>query len=196
MRIASLMRLKTSLTPFVLLEFEDHRPLYDWFLDQLDSLSHPQQIEFARLNLTYTIMSKRKLLELVTAKLVDGWDDPRMPTLVVLKRRGFTPQAIRSFCERIGVTKQDSIVEMGFLEECVREDLNSTAPRAMAILKPLRIMITNFPEDKVEKLDAPNHPNDPNMGSRELPFAREIYIEQDDFMENPPKKFFRFNSWW
>jgi len=173
------------------LEFEDHRPLYDWFLDQLKTLSHPQQIEFARLNLTYTIMSKRKLLELVTEKLVNNWDDPRMPTLVGLKRRGFTPQAIRNFCERIGVTKQESIVEMSFLEECVREDLNLTAPRVMAVLKPLRVIITNFPEDQIEKLNAPYHPNDPNMGSRDLPFAREIYIEQDDFLENPPKGFFR-----
>jgi len=173
------------------LEFEDHRPLYDWFLDQLKTLSHPKQIEFARLNLTYTIMSKRKLLELVTEKLVNNWDDPRMPTLVGLKRRGFTPQAIRNFCERIGVTKQESIVEMSFLEECVREDLNLTAPRVMAVLKPLRVIITNFPGDQVEKLNAPYHPTNPDMGSRELPFGREIYIEQDDFLENPPKGFFR-----
>ena len=175
------------------LEFEDHRPLYDWFLDQLKPLPHPQQIEFARLNLTYTVMSKRKLLELVTTKLVNAWDDPRMPTLVGLKRRGFTPKAIRHFCERIGVTKQESIVEMGFLEECVREDLNLTTPRVMAVLKPLRIIITNFPTDKVEKLNAPYHPNIPDMGSREVPFAREIYIEQDDFLENPPKGFFRLS---
>ena len=175
------------------LEFEDHRHLYDWFLDQLKPLPHPQQIEFARLNLTYTVMSKRKLLELVTTKLVNGWDDPRMPTLVGLKRRGFTPKAIRHFCERIGVTKQESIVEMGFLEECVREDLNLTTPRVMAVLKPLRIIITNFPTDKVEKLNAPYHPNIPDMGSREVPFAREIYIEQDDFLENPPKGFFRLS---
>ncbi|MEI8054765.1 MAG: glutamine--tRNA ligase/YqeY domain fusion protein [bacterium] len=173
------------------LEFEDHRPLYDWFLDQLKTLAHPQQIEFARLNLTYTIMSKRKLLELVEEKLVNNWDDPRMPTLVGLRRRGFTPQAIRNFCERIGVTKQESIVEMSFLEECVREDLNLITPRVMAVLKPLRIIITNFPEDKLENLNAPYHPNDPSMGARELPFTREIYIEQDDFLENPPKGFFR-----
>ncbi|EKE01672.1 MAG: hypothetical protein ACD_21C00075G0001 [uncultured bacterium] len=173
------------------LEFEDHRPLYDWFLDQLQTPSHPQQIEFARLNLTYTIMSKRKLLELVEEKLVNGWDDPRMPTLVGLRRRGFTSQAIRNFCERIGVTKQESIVEMSFFEECVREDLNLITPRVMAVLKPLRVVITNFPEDKVENLEAPYHPNDTAMGSRELPFAREIYIEQDDFLENPPKGFFR-----
>jgi glutaminyl-tRNA synthetase len=136
-------------------------------------------------------MSKRKLLELVTEKLVNNWDDPRMPTLVGLKRRGFTPQAIRNFCERIGVTKQESIVEMSFLEECVREDLNLTAPRVMAVLKPLRVIITNFPGDQVEKLNAPYHPTNPDMGSRELPFGREIYIEQDDFLENPPKGFFR-----
>jgi glutaminyl-tRNA synthetase len=173
------------------LEFEDHRPLYDWFLEQLQTLAHPQQIEFARLNLTYTIMSKRKLLELVEEKLVNGWDDPRMPTLVGLRRRGVTPQAIRNFCERIGVTKQESIVEMSFLEECVREDLNLITPRVMAVLKPLRIIITNFPEDQLENLNAPYHPNDLSMGARELPFAREIYIEQDDFLENPPKEFFR-----
>jgi glutaminyl-tRNA synthetase len=175
------------------LEFEDHRPLYDWFLNQLETLPHPQQIEFARLNLTYTIMSKRKLLELIEEKLIDNWDDPRMPTLVGLKRRGFTPQAIRNFCERIGVTKQESIVEMSFLEECVREDLNLIAPRVMAVLKPLRIVITNFDENKVENLNAPYHPNNPNMGSRDLPFTREIYIEQDDFLENPPKGFFRLS---
>jgi glutaminyl-tRNA synthetase len=173
------------------LEFEDHRPLYDWFLDQIETLPHPQQIEFARLNLTYTMMSKRKLLELVDAKLVDGWDDPRLPTLVGLKRRGFTPKAIRNFCDRIGVTKQDSIVEMGFLEECVREDLNLITPRVMAVLKPLKVVITNYPEDKIDELDAPYHPKDPTMGSRELPFTREIYIEQNDFLEDPPKKFFR-----
>ena len=174
------------------LEFEDHRPLYDWFLEQLKT-PHPQQIEFARLNLTYTVMSKRKLLELVTAKLVTGWDDPRLPTLVGLKRRGFTPQAIRNFCERIGVTKQESTIEMSFLEECVREDLNLSTPRVMAVLKPLRIVITNFPENKVDILNAPYHPNDPSMGTREVPFAREIYIEQDDFLSNPPKKFFRLS---
>ena len=173
------------------LEFEDHRPLYDWFLNQLPQLQHPQQIEFARLNLTYTIMSKRKLLELVENQLVAGWDDPRMPTLVGIRRRGFTAAAMRNFCERIGVTKQESVVDMGFLEECVREDLNATAPRAMAILKPLRLVITNYPEEQTEYLEAPNHPSDTTMGSRQLPFAREIYIEQDDFMEEPPKGFFR-----
>lgn len=173
------------------LEFEDHRPLYDWFLDQLKELPHPQQIEFARLNLSYTITSKRKLLELVESNLVNGWDDPRMPTLAGIKRRGFSAQAIRNFCERIGVTKQESMVDMGFLEECVREDLNLIAPRVMAVLKPLRIIITNFDENQTEHLEAPNHPNNPEMGSRNLPFAREIYIEQNDFLENPPKKFFR-----
>ena len=173
------------------LEFEDHRPLYDWFLNQLENLPHPQQIEFARLNLNYTVVSKRKLLELVESGLVNGWDDPRMPTFVGLRRRGFTPQAIRNFCERIGVTKQESTIEMSYLEECVREDLNMIAPRVMAVINPLRIVITNFPEDEVDQLDAQYHPNDPNMGSRQVPFTREIYIEQDDFMENPPKEFFR-----
>jgi len=173
------------------LEFEDHRPLYDWFLDQLKELPHPQQIEFARLNLSYTIMSKRKLLELVENNLVSGWDDPRMPTLVGIRRRGFSAQAIRNFCERIGVTKQESMVDMGFLEECVREDLNLIAPRVMAVLKPLRIVITNFAENQTEQLEAPNHPSNNEMGSRTLPFAREIYIEHDDFLENPPKGFFR-----
>lgn len=173
------------------LEYEDHRPLYDWFLSQIKTLPHPQQIEFARLNLTYTVMSKRKLLELVETKLVNNWDDPRMPTLDGLKRRGFTPKAICRFCERVGVTKQESTIEMGFLEECVREDLNLTSPRVMAILKPLRIIITNFPKDDIENLEAPYHPNNLDMGTRILPFAREIYIEQDDFSENPPKGFFR-----
>ena len=173
------------------LEFEDHRPLYDWFLDELKTPSHPQQIEFARLNLTFTIMSKRKLLELVQEKLVSGWDDPRMPTLVGLRRRGVTPAAIRDLCERVGVTKQESIVDMSYFEECIREDLNKVTPRVMAVLKPLRIVIDNFPENEVEELDAPYHPNDPSFGSRKLPFAREIYIERDDFMEEPIKGFFR-----
>ncbi|MBU0744056.1 MAG: glutamine--tRNA ligase/YqeY domain fusion protein [Gammaproteobacteria bacterium] len=173
------------------LEFEDHRPLYDWFLDQIEELPHPQQIEFARLNLTYTVMSKRKLLELVETKLVNGWDDPRMPTLVGIRRRGFTPAAIRNFCEKIGVTKQESTVEMGYLEECVREDLNLITKRVMAVLKPLRVVITNFPKDKIDELDAPYHPNDPQMGSRKIFFTNELYIEQDDFMEEAPKKFFR-----
>lgn len=174
------------------LEFEDHRPLYDWFLDTL-GLFHSQQIEFARLNLTYTLMSKRKLLELVESKIVDGWDDPRMPTLVGLRRRGFTPSSIRTFCEKIGVSKQESIVEMGFLEECVREDLNKIVPRAMAVLKPLRVVIDNFPDDKIEELEVFWHPNDVNLGKRKVPFSKVIYIEVDDFMESPPKEFFRLS---
>ncbi|MCL5260243.1 MAG: glutamine--tRNA ligase/YqeY domain fusion protein [Gammaproteobacteria bacterium] len=173
------------------LEFEDHRPLYDWFLDALKTASHPKQIEFARLNLTYTLMSKRKLLELVTEKHVSGWDDPRMPTLVGLRRRGFPAAAIRNFCERIGVTKQESIVEMNYLEECVREELNRTAPRVMAVAKPLKVIITNFPESETIELDALNHPNDQTMGSRKVPFSREIYLERDDFQEHPAKDFFR-----
>ncbi|MEZ4601210.1 MAG: glutamine--tRNA ligase/YqeY domain fusion protein [Syntrophotaleaceae bacterium] len=172
------------------LEFEDHRPLYDWFIEQLD-IHHPQQIEFARLNINYTVMSKRKLLELVEDGYVDGWDDPRLPTLSGLRRRGFTPAAIRSFCERIGVSKKESCVDMGFLESCVREDLDRTAPRAMAVLDPLRVVITNYPEDLVEEFEAPVHPNDPSMGTRLVPFSRVVYIERDDFMEDPPKKFFR-----
>lgn len=172
------------------LEFEDHRPLYDWFLDQIEELPHPQQIEFARLNLTYAVMSKRRLLDLVGSKLVEGWDDPRMPTLAGIRRRGFTPTAIKNFCERIGVTKQESIVDMGFLEECVREDLNDVAPRRMAVLNPLKLVVTNF-EDDVDNLEAPNHPKDPEMGNRKVSFTRELYIERSDFMEDPPKGFFR-----
>ncbi len=173
------------------LEFEDHRPLYDWFLDQLPELPHPQQIEFARLNLSYTVMSKRKLLELVEQGDVQGWDDPRMPTLVGLRRRGFTPGAIRTFCERIGVGKSDSWIDMSVLEDCVREDLNETAPRAMGVLDPLKVVIENYPEGQIEEFEAPVHPQKPEMGSRRVPFSREIYIERDDFMEDPPKKFFR-----
>lgn len=173
------------------LEFEDHRPLYDWLIDELKMPNHPQQIEFARLNLNYTIMSKRKLLELVQEKLVYGWDDPRLPTLVGLRRRGFPPAAIRDFCERIGITKQESVVEIGLLEECVRDELNKTTSRAMAVLNPIRVVIENFPENTVEELDAPWHPNNPDMGSRKIPFARVIYIEKEDFMEIPPKGFFR-----
>lgn len=175
------------------LEFEDHRPLYDWFLDELKMPSHPQQIEFARLNLTYTIMSKRKLLELVQNNFVNGWDDPRMPTLVGIRRRGYTPQAIRNFCDLIGVSKQESFVDMSTLEECVRDDLNKIAPRVMAVIKPLRVIIDNYPENQTEELDAPFHPNDASMGSRKVPFSRVIYIERDDFMENPPKGFFRLS---
>ena len=173
------------------LEFEDHRPLYDWFLDQLDVPCHPQQIEFARLNLSYTIMSKRKLLKLVQAGLVSGWDDPRMPTISGMRRRGYTPESIRNFCERIGVAKRDSVVDLALLEYCVREDLNRCAPRVMAVLKPLRVVIENYPEDQVEMLDAVNNPEDPSMGTRQVPFSRVLFIEQDDFMEDPPKKYFR-----
>jgi len=172
------------------LEFENHRPLYDWFLEQL-GVYHPQQIEFARLNLTYTVMSKRKLLQLVQEKLVSGWDDPRMPTISGMRRRGYSPQSIRNFCRRIGVNKFNSTVDFALLEYCVREDLNKTAPRVMAVLRPLKVVIENFPADRVEQLDAVNNPEDPAAGTRKVPFTRELYIEQDDFMENPPKKFFR-----
>ena len=173
------------------LEFEDHRPLYDWCLDQLAVPCHPQQIEFARLNLSYTIMSKRKLLKLVQSGLVNGWDDPRMPTISGMRRRGYTPVSIRNFCERIGVAKRDSVVDLALLEYCVREDLNKIAPRVMAVLNPLRVVIENYPEDRVEMLDAVNNPEDPSMGTRQVPFSRVLFIEQDDFMEDPPKKYFR-----
>jgi glutaminyl-tRNA synthetase len=172
------------------LEFEDHRPLYDWFLDQL-GVHHPKQIEFARLNLSYTVMSKRMLSELVKRGIVDGWDDPRMPTIAGIRRRGYTPESIRDFCERIGVAKRNSIVDIALLEHCIREDLNKRAPRVMAVLRPLKVIIENYPEDKEEELEAINNPEDPSMGTRKVPFCREIYIEQDDFMENPPKKFYR-----
>ncbi len=172
------------------LEFEDHRPLYDWVLDEL-SVYHPQQIEFARLNLTYTVMSKRKLLELVEGGHVSGWDDPRMPTLSGLRRRGYTPVAIRKFCERIGVAKRDSTVDIALLEHTLREDLNKSAPRVMAVLRPLRVVIENYPEDRVEELDCVNNPEDPGMGTRKVPFSRVLYIEQEDFREDPPKKFYR-----
>ena len=173
------------------LEFEDHRPLYDWFLNMLETPNHPQQIEFARLNLNYTVMSKRLLLELVQSKLVNGWDDPRMPTLEGLRRRGVPPAAIRNFCNMIGVSKQDSVVDVGVLEECIRGYLNQNAKRVFGVLRPLRVVIENFPEDNTEYLDAPYHPTDASFGSRQLPFSRVIYIEQDDFIENPPKEFFR-----
>jgi glutaminyl-tRNA synthetase len=173
------------------LEFEDHRPLYDWVLDQLEVDCHPNQIEFARLNLSYALMSKRKLLELVENGDVSGWDDPRMPTISGLRRRGYTPESIRNFCERIGVAKKESMVDAALLEHCIREDLNQRAPRVMGVLRPLRVIIDNYPEDKIEELDAPYHPEDPSMGSRKLPFSRVFYIEQDDFLEDPPKKFFR-----
>ncbi len=172
------------------LEFEDHRPLYDWFLDQL-GVYHPQQIEFARLNLSYTVLSKRKLTQLVNEGHVDGWDDPRMPTLAGLRRRGYTPEAIRDFCERIGVAKRDSVVDIALLEHCLRVDLNKRAPRAMAVLNPLKVIIENYPEDKVEELEAINNPEDPSMGTRKVPFSKVLYIEKDDFMEDPPKKFYR-----
>ncbi|MBW1955160.1 MAG: glutamine--tRNA ligase/YqeY domain fusion protein [Deltaproteobacteria bacterium] len=174
------------------LEFEDHRPLYDWFLDALE-IHHPRQIEFARLNLTRTVLSKRKLIRLVEEGYVTGWDDPRMPTLSGLRRRGYTPQAIRNFCERIGVARRDSTVDMALLEYCLREDLNRTAPRVMAVLRPLKVVIENYPENHTEMLKAVNNPEDPGMGTRQVPFSREIYIERGDFMEDPPKKFFRLS---
>ncbi|MGR9045358.1 MAG: glutamine--tRNA ligase/YqeY domain fusion protein [Gammaproteobacteria bacterium] len=173
------------------LEFEDHRPLYDWVLDNITIDCHPQQIEFARLQLEYSIVSKRKLNQLVTEKHVDGWDDPRMPTIAGLRRAGFTPAAIRDFCERIGVTKKDSWIEMGVLENCIREDLNHTAPRAMAVLRPLRLVIENYPDDQVEFLEIGNHPQRPELGKRKIEFSKIILIEQDDFAEVPPPKFKR-----
>jgi glutaminyl-tRNA synthetase len=172
------------------LEFEDHRPLYDWFLDQTGAY-HPQQIEFARLNLSYTLMSKRKLLQLVQQGNVAGWDDPRMPTIAGLRRRGYTPEAIRDFCERIGVAKTDSTIDIALLEHCIREDLNKLAPRVMGITRPLRVVIDNYPEDQTEEMEAVNNPEDPAMGSRKVPFSRVLYIERDDFRETPPKGFFR-----
>lgn len=173
------------------LEFEDHRPLYDWIIQECETESQPQQIEFARLNLTNTVMSKRKLKQLVDENVVDGWDDPRMPTIAGLRRRGCTPEAIRNFCREIGVAKSHSIVDAQMLEHFIREDLNTKAPRTMAILKPLKVVITNYPEDQVEMLEAENNPDDESMGTRQIPFSREIYIEEEDFMENPPKKYFR-----
>jgi len=172
------------------LEFEDHRPLYDWFLDELE-IYHPQQIEFARLNLNYTVMSKRKLIRLVEEGHVTGWDDPRMWTVSGLRRRGYTPESIRDFCERIGVAKRDSIVDMALLEHCLREDLNKRAMRVMAVLDPIKVVVTNYPEGKVEEVEAVNNPEDPDGGTRMIPFSREVYIERGDFMEDPPKKFFR-----
>jgi len=172
------------------LEFEVHRPLYDWLLDELE-IHHPQQIEFARLNVSHTVLSKRKLLELVKEGYVSGWDDPRMPTISGLRRRGYTPEAIRNFCERIGVAKMNSIVDLALLEDCLREDLNKRAPRVMAVLRPLKVVIINYPEDRVEEFDAINNPEDPAMGTRKVPFSRVLYIEKDDFMEVPPKKFYR-----
>jgi glutaminyl-tRNA synthetase len=173
------------------LEFEDHRPLYDWFLDKLPVKYRPQQIEFARLNMNYTVLSKRRLLELVKGGCVDGWDDPRMPTIAGLRRRGFTPESIRTFMERIGVARADSQVDTALLEYCLREELNQKAVRVMAVLRPLKVVIDNYPEEQVEELDAINNPEDLAMGSRKLPFSRVVYIEQDDFREDPPKKYFR-----
>jgi glutaminyl-tRNA synthetase len=172
------------------LEFENNRPLYDWFLDRLD-MYHPQQIEFARLRLSHTVMSKRKLLRLVREGHVSGWDDPRMPTLSGMRRRGYPPEAIRALCDRVGVAKVESVIDLALLEHCVREELNRTAPRVMAVLRPLKVVIENFPEGKVEEIEAVNNPEDPAAGTRRVPFSREIYIERDDFREDPPKKFFR-----
>lgn len=173
------------------LEFEDHRPLYDWVLDNLPVDCHPRQIEFARLNLSFTLLSKRKLIQLVTSGAVSGWDDPRMPTISGLRRRGVSPAAIRNFCEKIGVAKRDSIVDVALLEHTIREDLNRTSPRVMAVLTPLRLVIDNYPEDRVEALEGAYHPEDEALGTRNLPFSKVLYIEREDFMENPPKKFFR-----
>jgi glutaminyl-tRNA synthetase len=186
------------------LEFENHRPLYDWFIDAVNDgrtddgsgpwgqkIHHPQQIEFARLNMTYTVMSKRKLLNLVQEHLVSGWNDPRMPTISGLRRRGCSPEAIREFCKRIGVNKFNSTVDIALLEHCLREDLNKTSPRAMAVLRPLKVVIDNYPQGQVEELEAINNPEDPGAGTRKVPFSRELYIEQEDFMETPPKKFYR-----
>ena len=173
------------------LEFEDHRPLYDWVLDVLDTPCHPRQIEFARLNLSYTVMSKRKLMQLVQENHVNGWNDPRMLTVSGLRRRGYTPASIRSFCREIGIGKKESWIDMGVLENAVRNDLNEKAPRVLGVLDPLKVVITNYPEGESEELEAKNHPQNPEMGTRPLPFSREIFIERFDFMENPPKKFFR-----
>lgn len=175
------------------LEFENNRPLYEWFLEKLVKRPHPRQIEFARLNLNYTVMSKRKLMELVEKKAVEGWDDPRMPTISGMRRRGYTPESIRNFCEIIGVSKNDSLIDMSLLENCVRDDLNEKTPRVMAVLRPLRVVIDNYPEGLVEEFDCPYHPKNPAMGSRKVPFSRELFIEQDDFIEIPPKKFFRLS---
>jgi glutaminyl-tRNA synthetase len=179
------------------LEFEDHRPLYDWVVDHIRQetafRSRPRQIEFARLNLNYTVMSKRKLLALVEQKLVSGWDDPRMPTIAGIRRRGYTPEAVRDFCSRIGVAKKENVIDVALLEHTVREDLNRRAHRALAVLRPLKVVIENYPEGQVEYVDAVNNPEDPELGTRPVPFSREIYIERDDFMEAPPKKFFRLS---
>ncbi|MCB0430739.1 MAG: glutamine--tRNA ligase/YqeY domain fusion protein [Flavobacteriales bacterium] len=175
------------------LEFEVHRPLYDWFVTHLELNPRPKQIEFARLNLNYTVMSKRKLLRLVKEKYVEGWDDPRMPTIRGLRRRGYTPESIREFCDRVGVARREHVIDVALLEFSIREHLNKIAPRVMAVLNPLKVVITNYPEDQVEEVDAVNNPEDPGMGSRKLPFTKELYIERDDFMEDPPKKYFRLS---
>ena len=172
------------------MEYEDHRPLYDWLLDSLD-VYHPQQIEFARLNLSHTVMSKRKLAQLVNEGHVRGWDDPRMPTLAGLRRRGYTPEAIRRFCDLVGVAKRQNVIEISLLEHAIRDHLNATAPRVLGVLNPLKVVIENYPEGQVEHLDAVNNPEDPGAGTRQLPFSRALYIERDDFMEDPPRKFFR-----
>jgi glutaminyl-tRNA synthetase len=173
------------------LEFEDHRPLYDWVIENLELPAKPRQIEFSRLNLAYTVTSKRKLAELVESKAVTGWDDPRMPTIAGMRRRGYTSDSIRKFCSQIGVTKKENVIQMGVLENSVREDLDDRVPRAMAVLRPLKITLQNWPEDATEMMTAQNHPNKPEMGERKVPFSRELYIEHDDFMEDPPRKFFR-----
>ena len=173
------------------LEFEDHRPLYDWILDNITIPCHPQQIEFARMNINYTVLSKRKLQRLINEEVVSGWDDPRLPTLEGMRRRGYTPAAIRNFCNIIGVSKKESRIDMGLLESCLRDDLNENAPRVMGVIRPLKVTIENYPEDKTETLEAMNHPQKPEFGKREVSFSKEIWVEQDDFMEDPPKKFFR-----
>jgi len=173
------------------LEFEDHRPLYDWVIDQLDTPSHPQQIEFARLHLEYTMLSKRKLIQLVSEKLVDGWDDPRMPTVLGLRRRGYTPVALKDFCERIGITKNDSVIEMAVLETCIRDDLNTNAERRLAVLDPIKVVITSLPDDHTQELTFKNHPQDDSAGSRPYTFTKEVYIDREDFAENPPPKYQR-----
>ena len=173
------------------LEFENNRPLYDWIVEKLITGPRPRQIEFARLNLSYTVLSKRRLIELVQKAYVHGWDDPRMPTVSGMRRRGYTPEAIRNFCTQIGVAKNDNLIDVALLEHCVREDLNEQAPRAMCVLRPLRVIIDNYPENQVEEIECANHPQKPDMGSRKISFSRELYIEQDDFMENPPKKYHR-----
>ena len=173
------------------LEFENNRPLYDWIVERLITGNRPRQIEFARLNLSYTVLSKRRLIELVQKKYVQGWDDPRMPTVTAMRRRGYTPEAIRKFCAEIGVAKNDNLIDVSLLEHCVRDDLNERAPRAMCVLHPLRVVIDNYPENQVEQFEGQNHPQHPDMGTRNIPFSRVIYIERDDFMENPPRKYHR-----